>query len=272
MSRFDKRKAFGQHFLKDQTVIRAIVDASTEALLRHPEHSLLEIGPGIGALTLPVLDWFKKDESKNIHQRRFILAERDRVLIDRWSGYPGVSELLTGDVLDHHLDVIRALGPMVVMSNLPYSAGTAIVVRLVECVDQIPEMILMFQAEVAKRLYANPSTPDRGSLSLHIQNYYDIQRLCVVPAKAFEPPPKVMSEVVHLVRRKAPQIEFSNPEEVVLWRDLLKTAFAHRRKMLRGNFSASRWKEPFEKSAVDPTRRAESLTWDDWKAIWNHRK
>ena len=263
MGTFDKQKAFGQHFLVDEAVIQGIVKHALEAVKDKPGHSLLEIGPGKGAITRPLLQVLPIEIP-------FFLAERDRELIEFWEGESRVKTLLKGDFLNQSDEVLDALGPTVIVSNLPYSAGTAIVVRLAERSAQIPEMILMFQAEVAKRLYAKASTPDRGSLSLYIQNEWEVERLIIVKPDAFKPPPKVMSEVVRLKRRASPLIPFLNPDDRSRFNDLLKQGFKHRRKMLRGNFAGTRWQKAFEASGVTPTLRAESLEWEDWIKIWNH--
>lgn len=265
---FNKQKAFGQHFLKDSAIIDLIVEAAlaavTAAREKDPVASLLEIGPGKGAITRPLLDRLPLEVP-------FHLAERDRDLIEYWSGESRVSGFLKGDFLNQPEEELDRLGPLVIVSNLPYSAGTAIIVRLAERSHQISEMVLMFQAEVAKRLYADPSTPDRGSLSLYIQNEWDVERVCVVPPAAFAPPPKVMSEVVRLRRRAAPRVDLGAPGSREAWNGLLRLAFQHRRKMIKGNFSGTRWQQALERSDVDPTLRAEGLTWDDWILLWKNR-
>jgi 16S rRNA (adenine1518-N6/adenine1519-N6)-dimethyltransferase len=129
----------------------------------------------------------------------------------------------------------------------------------------------MFQAEVAKRLYSGPSTPDRGSLTLFIQNEWEVEKLMVVKPTAFKPPPKVMSEVVRLTRRAQPMINVGTPEKLAAWNDLLKTACKQRRKMLKGNFNSTAWQNAFMQSGVDPTKRAESLTWEEWIQIWKQK-
>lgn len=263
MKTFDKRKAFGQHFLSDISVINNIVDESIQAVNRHEAHALLEIGPGKGAITRPLL-------TKLPIEKKFFVAERDRVLIEFWKPESRITQLLEGDFLDQTTETLQGFGKFVVVSNLPYSAGTAIVVKLCELKDQIPEMILMFQAEVAKRLYAEASTPDRGSLSLYIQNEWDVKRFLVVRPEAFNPPPKVMSEVVTLKRRAIPHIALPDELSRKKWNNLLKVAFHHRRKMLRVNFNGTPWKAVMEKSGVDPTLRAEALEWKDWILLWQN--
>jgi 16S rRNA (adenine1518-N6/adenine1519-N6)-dimethyltransferase len=263
MKTFDKQKAFGQHFLSDSGVIEQIVSEALAAAERNPGSGLLEVGPGKGAITRPLLNRLPIDVP-------FFLAERDRELIEFWSGESRVNTFLKGDFLDQSDESLDALGKMVVVSNLPYSAGTAIVVRLAERTTQISEMVLMFQAEVAKRLYAEASTADRGSLSLYIQNEWEVKRLCIVKPEAFRPPPKVMSEVVHMVRRETPLIPLKDEEARKSFNDLLKQAFKHRRKMIKGNFNGTRWQKALETSGVDPTHRAESLEWADWIKLWNH--
>jgi 16S rRNA (adenine1518-N6/adenine1519-N6)-dimethyltransferase len=259
---FDKRKAFGQHFLHDTSVIQPIVSQVMQAAVANPDATILEIGPGEGAITRPLLQALPID-------RTFMLAERDRELIEFWKGESRVHTLIEGDFVKRAPEVIPGLGPLIVVSNLPYSAGTAIVLELCQHPSQISEMILMFQAEVAKRLYAEPSTPDRGSLTLAIQNQWDVSRLMTVKPQSFKPPPKVMSEVVVLKRRAEPRLRLEHPADQQKFEELVKKAFQHRRKMLRGNLSAAPWKAALERSQVDPTARAESLTWEQWIQIWN---
>ncbi len=258
---FHKRKAFGQHFLIAAQIIQGIVDATLAASKRHSGHSLLEVGPGKGAITRPLLNALPIDVP-------FYLAERDREFIADWEGESRVTKILKGDFLDQSDEELNAIGPFIVVSNLPYSAGTAIVVRLAERAKQIPEMVLMFQAEVAKRIYAKSSTPDRGSLSLYIQNEWEVSKLLTVKPTAFDPPPKVMSEVIHLKRREKALITVDTLEARAKFNSLLKTAFTQRRKMLRGNFSGTPWQNALNASGVDPTLRAEALEWEDWIKLW----
>jgi len=112
MKSFDKRKAFGQHFLSDVGVINGIVDETIGALARHEGHSLLEIGPGKGAITRPLLSKLPMDKN-------FFVAERDKVLIEFWKPESRITQLLAGDFLDQSTEVLQTLGKIVVVSNLP---------------------------------------------------------------------------------------------------------------------------------------------------------
>jgi 16S rRNA (adenine1518-N6/adenine1519-N6)-dimethyltransferase len=262
-----KRRALGQHFLKDTSVCELIVRTAFEECRKTPCHTLLEIGPGRGALTHLILQTLSSENSEGI--RKFIVSERDAQLALDWKSYPHSEDFLKkvavqveeGDFLD--LDESRWLKnpPIGVVSNLPYSAGTAMLTRMARHPQVIPFMVLMFQAEVAHRLRAQPNTKSWGSLSLWIQNRWDVTPLCAVPPRAFAPPPDVNSEVVVLRRRETPRI----PDEGPLWESLLKACFAHRRKMLRSGLSSSTlFRNALDRAAIDGTKRAESLTWDEW--------
>ena len=131
-------------------------------------------------------------------------------------------------------------------------------------------MVLMFQAEVAARLRAEAGEKARGSLSLWIQNQWDVKKLLFVPPRAFSPPPEVNSEVVTLTRREVPRIQGSTDSALApLWQSLLKVAFAHRRQMLRKVLKTSDlWRNALELSEVDGTKRAESLQWEEWDRLF----
>ena len=258
-----KRRALGQHFLKDQSVIARIVDRALEEAGKAGCRSLLEIGPGRGALT-DALAARLRENPRGIE--RLTLAERDRDLAASWAqkaaGSGGRLVVEPGDFLDLPRERWISNEPVGVVSNLPYSAATAIVLRLAGERAAIPCMVLMFQAEVARRLRATPETKEWGSLSIWIQNFWDVTRLCGVPPGAFTPPPNVDSEVVVLLRRAEPRIPVSADREVV-WEKILRASFAHRRKMLRSGLPAE-LRAIYEKAGLDGTKRAEALSWDEW--------
>jgi 16S rRNA (adenine1518-N6/adenine1519-N6)-dimethyltransferase len=154
-----------------------------------------------------------------------------------------------------------------VVSNLPYSAGTAIFTQLAEQRARITSMVLMFQKEVAERILAKPRTADRGSLSVWSQNLWDVQKLLIAPPGAFRPPPQVDSMVIVCKPRNEPRVPGSEGSDT--WQQLLKLAFTHRRKMLRSGLpKTGPWLAALEKSGVDPQLRPEALDWPEWSALF----
>jgi 16S rRNA (adenine1518-N6/adenine1519-N6)-dimethyltransferase len=267
MPAFGKRRALGQHFLRDKSIATLIAETAVKGAHERGAVALLEIGPGKGAITDLLLDELKAKAPL----LPMLLSERDRELAAQWRVRAHMEkdlEVAEGDFLELPESTWLARTPLAVASNLPYSAGTAIVVRLAEHPDKIPIMVLMFQAEVAQRLRAEPGTKSWGSLSIWIQNQWEVRKLCAVPPGAFAPPPDVDSEVVVLTPRANPYVAVGKGErERKLWDSLLKTSFAHRRKMLRSSLP-----EPFrnalERSGLDGTKRAEALNWDEWSRFY----
>jgi len=266
MLRSQKRKAFGQHFLNDQIIIDSIVSEFLKVYSSFNCESILEIGPGKGALTFCLLDQLK---TKKIEPKKLTLAEKDRELVQHWKQQEqDISlDILEGDFLRSSTDKWYKEFPIGVISNLPYSSATAIVTKLASF-NNIPCMVLMFQKEVAQRLHARPNTKALGSLSLWIQNNWDVKPLIIVKPQSFTPPPKVDSEVVIMTKRSAPVINKTN-ENNKTWEKLLKICFQNRRKMLRSNLKLSQWSDVLKLSEVDPTRRAEALSWDEWKQLFS---
>lgn len=252
-----RRRAYGQHFLNDPQITNQIAETAVQLAMEHSCQAMLEIGPGKGAITEPILNRLKLP---------LVLVEKDRNLVERWKNSSLPIEIVSGDFLEVPESSWLIAQPLAVVSNLPYSAGTAILNRLARFRAQIPVMTLMFQAEVAQRIRAVPSTKDQGSLSLWIQNHWDVKKLISVPPRAFVPPPQVQSEVIILTRRDQPRVPFSDdPEGEKIWENLLKTCFAHRRKMLR---SILPWRNALAHSGIDGTRRAEALQWDEWNRLF----
>jgi 16S rRNA (adenine1518-N6/adenine1519-N6)-dimethyltransferase len=272
-----RRRAFGQHFLHDSNIIGTIVSTTIERARDVEARALVEIGPGKGAITRSLLEAFPEVPSFE----RFLIVEKDRRLADDWieqsRDLRGV-EVLSADFLDVEDDEILKVVPIVVVSNLPYSSGTAILQKLAVHgttggAGGIRTMVLMFQAEVAARLRADPDDKAWGSLSIWIQNRWDVRKLISAPPRAFVPPPDVNSEVVVLEARKElrvpPPVGLSADERKkwdTLFDQLIRVPFLHRRKMLRSSLpKGSPLKEALEAAGIDGTRRAENLGWDDWK-------
>jgi 16S rRNA (adenine1518-N6/adenine1519-N6)-dimethyltransferase len=275
MPAFGKRRALGQHFLRDTAIIDKIARTALEEATRAGCRALLEIGPGRGAITRPLLELLEAEVAPSIE--RMMLAEADRGLIAEWTEHAqerarqpggGAKPPLVvegGDFNELADERWTDIAPLAVASNLPYSAGTAILQKLARRPDVIPVMVLMFQAEVAHRLRAEIGTKAWGSLSIWIQNQWDVRKLCAAPPGAFAPPPDVDSEVVVLTRRKEPRVRVTDPAK---WDALLKASFAHRRKMLRSGLPEGPMREALARSGVDPTLRAEALSWEQWQRFY----
>ncbi len=274
MPAYGKRRALGQHFLKDRMICNLIAQTAVEQAHLHGCVALLEIGPGKGAITEPLLGLLKRQ--KQIES--FQLVERDRDLAAFWKSrlssqdesLPSISLMtLEADFVELPATEWLKSSPIAVVSNLPYSAGTAITTGLARHTREIPVMVLMFQAEVAQRLRAEPSTKSWGSLSVWIQNQWEVKKLTSVPPRAFSPPPEVDSEVVVFTRRDRPLVHVENtPAAQAQWESLLKACFAHRRKMLRAGLAGTPFKAALDRSGIDPTLRAEALSWEHWAAFW----
>ncbi len=272
-----KTHALGQNFLVDQKAIQKIVSHFVQGLRQLPpeqKHArVFEIGPGQGALTKPIL------EILTIHGvQEFVLFERDSTLIPTLSQkflkrqdlVPSVT-IEEGDFLDSRW---RELLPATVISNLPYSAGTRILLELTRQVGpQLPWMVLMFQKEVAERILAAPSTSDRGSLSVWIQNYWEVTRVLQLPPEAFRPAPKIDSTVLAFRARSQPLFQDTTADTpgAQAFEKLLSATFLHRRKMIRKNLaSLDRGSEILALAKnVEGTLRAEALTQQQWEELWN---
>jgi len=218
--------------------------------------TLLEIGPGQGALT----HWWMEQWNEFI-----CLVEKDDNLAKNWVSSDKVS-MIQGDFL--RIDPLQwqTFPPIAVVSNLPYSASIPILKKLVQAIQWIPVMILMFQAEVAERLSATVGSGTRvqGGITLWIQNLWDVKKFLFVYPEAFFPRPQVNSEVLIFKRREMPCIP-QTQHHPYLWKKLLEASFSCKRKMLRTFFP---WPAVLEAAKVEGTKRAEVLNWEEWTALF----
>jgi 16S rRNA (adenine1518-N6/adenine1519-N6)-dimethyltransferase len=253
-----KRRALGQHFLRDAGLARRIVDlvAPTAADLA------VEIGPGLGALTGELA----------ARAGRLIALEVDTELAQRLRGAHPTIEIVDADARrwDYGALVRPPGGRVLVVGNLPYSVAKPIVQALVEARTAIDEMALMLQKEVADRLAAPPGGKTYGSLSVLTQLYADVRTSIRVPPGAFKPPPKVDSAVVHLRVLPAPRVPLADERR---FHAIVRAAFAQRRKMLANGLSGTlglpveRVRAAAEAAGIDPTRRAETLSIEEFAAL-----
>ena len=245
-----KRRALGQHFLRDAGMARAIVDlvAPTAADL------VLEIGPGEGALTDQLVR----------RAGRVIALEVDRMLIESLRRRLPALELVEADARTWDYGALARPpgGRVLVVGNLPYSVGKPILQALVEARTAIAQMALMLQLEVAERVAAAPGGKTYGSLSVLTQLYCDTRLALRVPPGAFRPPPKVDSAVLQLRPLTAPRVAVADEAR---FHAVVRAAFAQRRKTLANavaaglGLSVTAVREAAGGAGIDPGRRAETL-------------
>lgn len=243
---FHPNKTMGQNFLIDRNALVAIVDAGLAPLEGVASPHVLEIGPGLGVLTEELLS----------RGCEVLAIEKDPVLAERLGGYFGNSaklKVVAGDALDFiNGDLGGGFDCMV--SNLPYQAGTRILLELVQR-RAVPCMTVLVQSEVAERLAAHEGSKTRGLAGVWAQFDYDVEIVRKVSASCFWPRPEIGSSVVRLIRHDR-NIGFS-AEERAFFRKLTKKAFEHRRKQLGSVF----------RDMIQSTARAEELSNEDWKNL-----
>jgi len=257
------KKSFGQNFLVDETLVREIVAAVDLC----PGDTILEIGPGRGALTSELL---KSGGS-------IVAIELDRDLITTLENQFGKSHnfrLLSADALKVDYRQLRdsSEAKLKLVANLPYNIATAILQRLIDYRHDFSEMVLMFQREVVERITAGPGSSDRGYLTVLVEQYFSIERLVDVPPTAFRPQPQVWSSVVKLVP--------SDDSAEIVGREndfasLVSAGFRQKRKTILNNLKAAPFINPSGKdivaalteAGIDPLRRAETLTGLEWIAL-----
>lgn len=242
------RKRFGQNFLHDDYIIESIV----AAIQPNKDQALVEIGPGLAALTIPV--------SKLVDHLTVIEIDRD--LAERLKQNPLLTDKLTvieQDALNYDFNILATeLGkPLRVFGNLPYNISTPLIFHLFEFANIITDMHFMLQKEVVTRLVAAPNSKDYGRLSVMAQYYCQIIPVLEVPPSAFKPAPKVDSAVVKLIPYK--QKPYLVNDVKILSR-LTTEAFNQRRKTIRNSLSNMFSVEQLIELDIDPTLRAENLT------------
>lgn len=246
MSR-SKRRRLGQNFLVDEGVADRIV-----GLLAEDPPQVMEIGPGRGALTAPLLDRFNR-------VRALELDEPLVAPLEERFGSRGL-EVLHVDALTATLDEVAAGGRWQVASNLPYSVGTAILRRLMPRHDLFSRMVVMLQHEVALRVVAEPGDGHHGLMALERAAWGEAVLAFSVPPMAFRPVPKVMSAVVILELRPAP----ADPEKIRRVLGLAGKALTRPRKMLPNAMGAGVTAAMIEEAGLDPKQRPGELSLDDW--------
>ena len=245
------RKRFGQNFLQDQSVIQSIIDAVNPLA----GETLIEIGPGLGALTKPLLA-----RCGQLH-----VVEIDRDIIAKLRiNFPDGMSIHEGDALTFDFNSIP--GTKKIVGNLPYNISTPLLFHLADYSDQVIDMHFMLQKEVVERMVATPSTTDYGRLSVMLQYSFAMELLFIVPPQAFWPPPKVESAVVRMLPQPG---RCGLAQNVELFAQLVKQAFAQRRKTLRNNLKNLVNQQQFDTVGIDPGQRAEDISVQQYVALSN---
>jgi 16S rRNA (adenine1518-N6/adenine1519-N6)-dimethyltransferase len=249
------KKSFGQHFLKDEPIAERIADS----LLRAGETAqVLEVGPGMGMLTKYLL-------SHPEYATYAVEADRDMVeyLGKNYADF-AQKRLIAKDFLDFDAPAFFEGKSFCLIGNYPYNISTQILFKLLEWRNQVPEMVGMFQKEVADRIVSKPGSRVYGITSVLAQAFFKTEYLFTVERTAFNPPPKVVSAVIRLTRKDG----FELPCDEKRFRTIVKTAFGQRRKMLRNTL------KPFFDNDIlmsEPyfERRPETLGWEEYVALVN---
>ena len=235
------RKRFGQHFLADSGIIDAIV----RAIAPNPGEPMVEIGPGLAALTQPLVE----------RLGHLSVIELDRDLATRLRTHPQLT-VIEADVLKvdfAQLQSTCAPARLRVVGNLPYNISSPILFHLLACADIIQDQHFMLQKEVIDRMVAQPATAAYGRLSVMLQWRYEMEDVLFVPPEAFDPPPRVDSAVVRMVPRVEPA-----GVDVDLLSKVVQVAFSQRRKLMRHTLGRWLQERSFE-GAFDTQRRAEEV-------------
>ena len=245
------RKRFGQNFLVDERIIADII----RAIRPEPADNMVEIGPGLGALTRPLLQ----------HLNLLHVVEIDRDIIERLEkeypqtdagGAARASHLTihAGDALK--FDFATLPPPLRIVGNLPYNISSPLLFHFSSYAERIRDMHFMLQNEVVERMVAAPSTPAYGRLSVMLQYRFHMEKLLDVPPESFRPSPKVHSAIVRMI--PLPKKEMQVRDEK-LFAQIVATAFGQRRKTLRNTLRIYLEESDFERLGIDAQWRAENL-------------
>jgi 16S rRNA (adenine1518-N6/adenine1519-N6)-dimethyltransferase len=246
------RKRFGQNFLVDDAITAAIV----AAIGPKPLDRLVEIGPGLGALTRPLLAAANRLDAIEID--RDLAAELERELAPRLTVH-------CGDVLDFDFTTLGS--GLRIVGNLPYNISTPLLFRFIEFAGCIGDIHVMLQKEVVERMVAAPSDTNFGRLSVMLQYRCAMEQLFTVPAAAFRPVPEVASAVVRLIPLAAPPLA---AHDEPLFARVVAAGFAQRRKTLRNSLRAFLGDADYAALGIDPRSRAQDLGVRDFVTIANY--
>lgn len=266
---FTLKKSLGQNFLTEPNILHKIVEVADIT----PASNVIEVGPGIGALT----------EHLAQNAAQVLAFEIDGrllpILADTLQEYTNVmirnQDVLQTDLVQISQENFTQQLPIKVVANLPYYITTPIMMHFLESALPVAEMIVMVQKEVAERINAEPGTKAYGSLSIAVQYYMETEISFIVPKTVFVPQPNVDSAILKLTRRSYPKVRVSNEQAFF---ELIRSAFQLRRKTLWNNLQHHYGKDPAMKSwlqtsltqaGIDPSRRGETLSLEEFAQLSN---
>ena len=251
------RKRFGQHFLHDRHIIQRIVDAIDP----RKGDPLVEIGPGLGAITQPLLERVDRLEAIEI--------DRDAIAhLQSQFGKPeagrGELHIHEADVLDFKLEAIAQGRRLRLVGNLPYNISTPLLFALIEQRQHIADMHFMLQKEVVDRMAAKAGDDDYGRLSVMLAPWLNVESLFDIGPGAFRPPPKVVSSFARLTPHASPPFQIADQKRFAA---LVSAAFSQRRKTLRNSLRALVTAEQITAAGIDPGHRAEVISPEQFAAL-----
>jgi len=264
---FSFKKSLGQNFLIDTNILRNIVD---HALLTD-QSGAIEVGPGIGALTEQLAKRSKKVVAFEIDQR--LLPILDETLAPYDNTKIIHEDILKADVKKMMEEEFQGVEDVMLVANLPYYVTTPIIMKILEDHLPIRGIVVMLQKEVAERISAKPSTKEYGSLSIAIQYYTVPEVVMIVPKTVFMPQPNVDSAVIRLTKRERPVVTVKDED---FFFQVTRASFAQRRKTILNNLTGQLEKgkerkdliiESLQKAGIEPTRRGESLSIEEFAAL-----
>ncbi len=245
------KKHLGQHFLRDENIAFQVSQSISDAAV-----NVLEIGPGMGVLTKHLL----ANKKLNLY-----VVEIDTESISfLHKYYPELNDrIIEGDFLKMDIESLFA-DNYTIIGNFPYNISSQILFKAYDHKDKVDEVVGMFQKEVAERIASKPGKKAYGILSVLLQAFYDIEYLFTVEPHVFDPPPKVQSAVIRLIRNKTTHLNCNE----ILFKKVVKMAFNQRRKTLRNSLSFYTFKQDFIDSGM-LTKRAEQLSVEDFVTMTN---
>jgi len=247
------KKKFGQNFLVDRNFISKIVNQINP----NEESNILEIGPGKGAITEPIL--------KKINHISVVEIDPDMIKILKQKISAKNISILAEDVLGINDEFFKKFNKII--GNLPYYIATEIILKLTKIYSSSSELYFMVQKEVAERITAKPSNKSFGRLSVILQYYFDAELLFEIPPEAFSPQPKITSAFIRLIRKKRVSPKVIDKDS---FEQIVKLAFSQKRKTIKNNFKNILFDKDFFNLEISPKIRSEALTIDQFIRLENY--